>query len=209
MTLWQLVRAAVDVPVEVLVQMNKQSDRISVPFLFFFQQASVQMRCFCICFTAAGGTGACVVAWGVKRVGVWGWPLSWLVCRGAEPGVPKGRWGTALARSHSPQWVTHQERRNLYCRALVMRWSRISQALKDVLMPYWKPVMMSLGLCCRLKYLSSKCVFRVQCSWTGTVIKGRGRVNGLSQATLVEICLHKFVTRVNPQNKMWIIQKQV
>lgn len=91
MTLWQLLRAAVDVPVEVLVQMNKQSDHISVPFLFFFQQASVQMRCFCICFTAAGGTGACAVAWGVKRVGVWGWPLSWLVCRGAEPGVPKGR----------------------------------------------------------------------------------------------------------------------
>lgn len=151
MTIWQLLRAAVDVPAEALVQDNKWSDRISVPFLFFFQQASVQMRCFCVCFTAAGEGESLLHD---KRDGVLGRPLSRPACRRVEPGVPQGRWDAALARwvlaCSRSVWVIHQGRKNLHCTTSVMRWSRISQAFKDVLMLCWKPVMIRFGFFLRL-----------------------------------------------------------
>lgn len=157
--------------------MNKQSDRISVPFLFFFQPASVQTRCFCICFTAAGGTGGCVVAWGEKRVGGLVWPLSWWSAGGQSLASPNQREVRHCSGMQLfTMGVTHWERRNLYCTALVARWSGISQASKDVLMLCWKPMMVSFGFFSGF-WKRIKCVFGVQCSWNWDCIRTSERQN--------------------------------
>lgn len=172
-------------PTELLLQKNKTSEHISVPFLFFHANGVV----LCLLHSCWGNTRGC----GGRREEGWGFGLAFALASLQE--TPREVGDVALAHWVLLCCLSHCDKFTRQGKSVQCKFSneviQNQRSLKDVLLLCWNPVMIRF----HPGYWNNWAV-GVSLEWvclTGTVwgvIKGRADKGDGSQVTLVEICLH-------------------